>query len=135
MVFLLFKLIFIGVQSLYSVAFISIVQQNESTVYTHTPPFGLLSIQVTTAHWVASPCCTVGSQIYFIHSSIYVSIQSPNSSHPPYFSLGIHIFALYIGVFNCALQIRSCMPFFSGFHMYKAGWFINRKKLSQDYSS
>ena len=38
--------------------------------------------------------------------------QSPNSSHPTPFPLGIHTFVLYVCVSISALQIRSSIPFF-----------------------
>ena len=53
--------------------------------------------------------------IYFIHISVYMSTQSPNSSHPPrrpLSPLGVHMFVLYICVSISALQTGSSVPFF-----------------------
>ena len=60
--------------------------------------------------------------IHFIHISVYMSIQSPNSSHhlphpPPLSPLGVHTFVLYLCVSISALQTGSSLLFFQVPHI------------------
>ena len=75
------------------------------------------------------------SHIYFIYSSVYVSILIPQLLPSPISPLAsIYAFSTSTSLIVLCKSDDVC-HFFSRFHIYKAGWFINRKKLSQDYSS
>ena len=106
---------FLGVQLLYTAVSVSAVQQSESAIRTHISPFlDFLPIQVTTEHQVMFPMLydRFSLAIYFIHSSVYMSIPISQFIHPPSFPLGIHIFVLYVCVSISAWQLRSSIPFF-----------------------
>ena len=81
-------------------------------MYTYTPSFlDFLPIEVTKEHWVEFP--VLYSQfslvIYFIHSSVYMSIPISQFIPLPH-SLVIHMFVLYVCVSISALQISSSIP-------------------------
>ena len=48
--FILFKLIFIGIELLYNVVFVSAVQQSESTIHIHISPLFWISLPFRSPH-------------------------------------------------------------------------------------
>ena len=113
--FIVFKLIFIGIQLLYCVVLVSTVQQHESAICTAPFPFGLPShLGHHNALGRVPVLCRRAHQLSILYtvSIMYMcQFQSFDSSHLC-FSLGIHIFLLYICVSVSTLQIRSSKPFF-----------------------
>ena len=113
-----FKLIFFGVWLLYNVVLASTAQQNESAIHIQISPhfWTSLSFRLPQGIRQSSLCYTVCSHqlsILYIVSTVYMcQSQSPNSSYPTPFLLGIHTFVLYIYVSISALQIRLSIPFF-----------------------
>ena len=107
------KLIFIGVELLYNVVLASTAQQNESARHIHLSPPFWISLPCRTPQCIkqSSLCYTLCSHqlsILYIVSILYMcQSQSPNSSHPTPFPLGIHTFVLYICVSISAWQMRS----------------------------
>ena len=49
---------------------------------------------------------------YFIHSGVCMAIPISQSIPPPPSLLDAHVFALYVHVSRCTLQISSSVPFF-----------------------
>ena len=74
-----------------------------------------ICIFLPTEHWAELPVLYSRSSlvIYFIHSSVYMSIPISQFIPPPPLSpLGVHTFVLYVCVSFSALQIGSSVPFF-----------------------
>ena len=121
--FFYFLLIFTGVWLLYNVVLASTAQQNASAIHAQISPPFWISLPFRSPQCIrqSSLCCTVCSHqlsILYIVSIMYMcQPQSPNSSLPTPFPLGIHAFVLYIYVSISAFQIRSYIPFFQISHI------------------
>ena len=93
-------------------------RKNESAIHIQiSPPFHTsLPFRLPPCIRQSSLCFTVCSQqlsvLYIVSITYMCQSQSPNSSLPTPFPLGIHTFVLYVCVSISALQIRSSIPFF-----------------------
>ena len=98
-VFIYFLINFIGVQLIYNVVLVSVVQQSESVMHTHISTlfqilFPCRSLQSIEQSFL---CYTVGSyELSILYIVVYVcQSQSPDLSLPP-FPVGNHKFVFYI---------------------------------------
>ena len=113
---------------LYNVVSVSAYSKvNQQYMYKYPCFLDFLPIWVTSGHWVESPVLYSKFLlvVYFIHSinSVYMSIQSPNSSHP-LFPTWYPCLVLYICVSISVLQIRSSIPFFKIPHICVNIWHL-----------
>ena len=79
-IFLIFKLIFTGVQLLFNVVLISAVQQSESAIHIHISPLFWISSPFRSAQSTeqSSLCCTVGSQFSISYIAVYSVYVNPD---------------------------------------------------------
>ena len=115
----LFFFFLIGVELLYNVVLVSVVQWSESAVCIHISPPSCTSLppsppshpsRSAQSTELSSLCYTAGShELSVLYMAAHIcQSQSPNSSHPPH---RVHRFIPYICVFIPVLQIGSSVPF------------------------
>ena len=107
---------------LYSVVFISAVQQSESAIYIHLSSLFWISCPFRSPESIEFPVLYswFSLVIYFIHSlnNVYMSVSTSRFLPPGLFPLGVCTFVLYVCVSISALHIGSSVPFFR-FHIHE----------------